>query len=90
MPKKQSLMRVPRDVYSRVRQMRPVALTVLEQGLDDGRVEFTDDIPYLEPSGSRSDAEIAELVKWTSVVYALGIAIGLLLHPDVFKTGGAR
>lgn len=88
--KRQPLSRVPADVFLRVHQMRPVALTVLQKGFDDARVEFTEDIPYPEPSGSRTDAEVAELVRWTSVVYALGIAVGLLLDPDVFKTGGGR
>jgi hypothetical protein len=74
-----------RDLYARVRQVRPVALKLLAEGIDD----WSEDIPCQEPQ-ELSDAQIAQLSAWSEAVYAVGIAVGQFLRPEAFDKGGAR
>jgi len=85
--KKRTLDRLP--LNDRVKALMPVARKLLADGMDDARVEWSEDIPYDEPRGL-SDRQIGELVACIEVAYATGIALGLMLRPEAFGTDGAR
>ena len=90
MPKKPVTPFLSGDIFARVRQMAPVARKLLIEGFDDDRIEFTMDLPCKEPVVGDSDENVRQFVEWTQTVYAVGIAVGLLLRPETFGTGGAR
>jgi hypothetical protein len=79
-----------KSFQSRVRALLPVARELIERrGIDHREhAEFSEYVPVPEPRVI-NDAEVDVLCDFTETVFELGIAVGLLLSPEVLK-GGAR
>ena len=81
-------------MFTLVGRARALALDLLLDGLTDAdgtlyeRLEKHVGIPT--PIGVTDDDEYLKVIAVGKGAFAIGIAVGLLLHPDVFKTGGAR
>jgi hypothetical protein len=83
------------DFLTLVRDARPVALEILttlglqEDGAGDLLEQFTkfagDDGPI-----EIADDEFPRVIDLAMHAYAIGIAVGLLLRPELFGKGGAR
>jgi hypothetical protein len=83
------------DFFTLVPDARPVALEILQTlGLkDEGAgdlfghfTKFADDDDPIEIA----DDEFPRVVNIAMHAYAVGIAVGLLLRPELFAKGGAR
>jgi hypothetical protein len=70
------------DIFARVCAVTPNAARLIADGIDDARCEWDDEIPYPQPT-MPDDAAIEEMIQYTRAVYAVGIAVGLQLRPEV-------
>ncbi len=92
------------DLCAQIRLARPAALDmILNGGIDGDRdhLEVIDELvggrlkerTYTTESAAHTDVATDVWVDYChhiNAAFAIGIVLGQLVHPDVFKTGGAR
>jgi hypothetical protein len=88
------------DLLAQIRLARPAALDlILNGGIDGDRthLEVIDELvggrlkepTYTMESAAHTDMWV-DYCHHINAAFAIGIVIGQLVHPDVFKTGGSR